>query len=123
MVRKDPARFVRENPNNQRIRDPINKSIAKQKQEIDGVLITPMDTTKYLGTSELSRRDTIKARCKQEIRIVKGLIPFIKKTKMHWKIVKLIYKMVISPSMIYGLSVVALIKSIRTRLRQYEYET
>ncbi|GBP72790.1 hypothetical protein EVAR_4674_1 [Eumeta japonica] len=77
------------------VRDPINKSIAKQTQEINGVLITPVDTIKYLGTyltSELSRRDTIKARCKQAIR-AKGLIPFIKKTKMHWKIAKLIYKM------------------------------
>ncbi|GBP47329.1 hypothetical protein EVAR_38095_1 [Eumeta japonica] len=78
------------------VRDPINKSIAKQTQEINGVLITPVDTIKYLGTyltSELSRRDTIKARCKQAIRNAKGLIPFIKKTKMHWKIAKLIYKM------------------------------
>ncbi|GBP59828.1 Synaptic vesicle glycoprotein 2C [Eumeta japonica] len=51
----------------------------------------PVDTIKYLGTyltSELSRRDTIKARCKQAIRNAKGLIPFIKKTKMHWKIAK-----------------------------------
>ncbi|GBP34689.1 hypothetical protein EVAR_31558_1 [Eumeta japonica] len=105
--------------------DPINKSIAKQTQEINGVLITPVDTIKYLGTyltSELSRRDTIKARCKQAIRNAKGLIPFIKKTKMHWKIAKLIYKMVISPSMTYGLNVVALTKSNRTRLRQYERE-
>ncbi|GBP43734.1 hypothetical protein EVAR_29716_1 [Eumeta japonica] len=73
------------------VRDPINKSIAKQTQEINGVLITPVDTIKYLGTyltSELSRRDTIKARCKQAIRNAKGLIPFIKKTKMHWKIAK-----------------------------------
>ncbi|GBP67767.1 hypothetical protein EVAR_22167_1 [Eumeta japonica] len=64
------------------VRDPINKSIAKQTQEINGVLITPVDTIKYLGTyltSELSRRDTIKARCKQAIRNAKGLIPFIKK--------------------------------------------
>ncbi|GBP33475.1 hypothetical protein EVAR_29221_1 [Eumeta japonica] len=78
------------------VRDPINKSIAKQTQEINGVLITPVDTIKYLGTyltSELCRRDTIKARCKQAIRNAKGLIPFIKKTKMHWKIAKLIYKM------------------------------
>ncbi|GBP03646.1 hypothetical protein EVAR_2401_1 [Eumeta japonica] len=107
------------------VRDPINKSIAKQTQEINGVLITPVDTIKYLGTyltSELSRRDTIKARCKQAIRNAKGLIPFIKKTKMHWKIAKLIYKMVISPSMTYGLNVVALTKSNRTRLRQYERE-
>ncbi|GBP54488.1 Retrovirus-related Pol polyprotein from type-2 retrotransposable element R2DM; Endonuclease [Eumeta japonica] len=73
------------------VRDPINKSIAKQTQEINGVLITPVDTIKYLGThltSELSRRDTIKARCKQAIRNEKGLIAFIKKTKMHWKIAK-----------------------------------
>ncbi|GBP31321.1 hypothetical protein EVAR_31447_1 [Eumeta japonica] len=107
------------------VRDPINKSIAKQTQEINGVLITPVDTIKYLGTyltSELCRRDTIKARCKQAIRNAKGLIPFIKKTKMHWKIAKLIYKMVISPSMTYGLNVVALTKSNRTRLRQYERE-
>ncbi|GBP89956.1 hypothetical protein EVAR_63669_1 [Eumeta japonica] len=50
------------------VRNPINKSIAEQTQEINGVLITPVDTIKYLGTyltSELSRRDTIKARCKQ----------------------------------------------------------
>ncbi|GBO99633.1 hypothetical protein EVAR_759_1 [Eumeta japonica] len=108
------------------VRDPINKSIAKQTQEINGVLITPVDTIKYLGTyltSELSRRDTIKARCKQAIRNAKGLIPFIKKTKMHWKIAKLIYKMVISPSMTYGLNVVALTKSNRTRLRQYERDS
>ncbi|GBP83590.1 hypothetical protein EVAR_49081_1 [Eumeta japonica] len=107
------------------VRDPINKSIAKQTQEINGVLITPLDTIKYLGTyltSELSRRDTIKARCKQAIRNAKGLIPFIKKTKMHWKIAKLIYQMVISPSMTYGLNVVALTKSNRTRLRHYERE-
>ncbi|GBP12029.1 hypothetical protein EVAR_5867_1 [Eumeta japonica] len=94
-------------------------------QEINGVLITPVDTIKYLGTyltSELSRRDTIKARCKQAIRNAKGLILFIKKTKMHWKSAKLIYKMVISPSMTYGLNVVALTKSNRTRLRQYERE-
>ncbi|GBP19255.1 Retrovirus-related Pol polyprotein from type-2 retrotransposable element R2DM; Endonuclease [Eumeta japonica] len=80
------------------VRDPINKSIAKQTQEINGVLITPVDTIKYLGTyltSELCRRDTIKARCKQAIRNAKGLIPFIKKTKMHWKIAKLIYKMLL----------------------------
>ncbi|GBP49174.1 hypothetical protein EVAR_46192_1 [Eumeta japonica] len=32
------------------VRDPINKSIAKQTQEINGVLITPVDTIKYLGT-------------------------------------------------------------------------
>ncbi|GBP92842.1 Retrovirus-related Pol polyprotein from type-2 retrotransposable element R2DM; Endonuclease [Eumeta japonica] len=105
------------------VRDPINKSIAKQTQEINGVLITPVDTIKYLGmylTSELSRRDTIKARCKQAICNAKGLIPFIKKTKMHWKIAKLICKMVISPSMTYGLNVVVLTKSNRTRLRQYE---
>ncbi|GBP51795.1 hypothetical protein EVAR_96862_1 [Eumeta japonica] len=69
---------------------------------------------------ELSRRDTIKARCKQAIRNAKGLIPFIKKTKMHWKIAKLMYKMVISPSMTYGLNVVTLAKS--NRLRQYERE-
>ncbi|GBP24582.1 hypothetical protein EVAR_79491_1 [Eumeta japonica] len=70
------------------VRDPINKSIAKQTQEINGVLITPVDTIKYLGTyltSELSRRDTIKARCKQAIRNAKGLIPFIKKTKCTGK--------------------------------------
>ncbi|GBP32938.1 hypothetical protein EVAR_20116_1 [Eumeta japonica] len=39
------------------VRDPINKSIAKQTQEINGVLITPVDAIKYLGTyliSELS---------------------------------------------------------------------
>ncbi|GBP14086.1 hypothetical protein EVAR_102763_1 [Eumeta japonica] len=107
------------------VRDPINKSIAKQTREINGVLITPVDTIKYLGTyltSELSQRNMIKARCKQAIRNTKGLIVFIKKTKMHWKIAKLIYKMVISPSMTYGLNVVALTKSNRTRLRQYERE-
>ncbi|GBP13516.1 hypothetical protein EVAR_6870_1 [Eumeta japonica] len=74
------------------VRDPINKSIAKQTQEINGVLITPVDTIKYLGTyltSELSHRDTIKARCKQAIRNAKGLIPFIKKTKMQWKIARM----------------------------------
>ncbi|GBP83220.1 hypothetical protein EVAR_66771_1 [Eumeta japonica] len=63
------------------VRDPVNKSIAKQTQEMNGVLITPVDTIKYLGTYltlELSRRDTIKARCKQAIRNAKGLIPFIK---------------------------------------------
>ncbi|GBP54445.1 hypothetical protein EVAR_36002_1 [Eumeta japonica] len=73
---------------------------SQTNTEINGVLITPVDTIKYLGTyltSELSRRDTIKARCKQAIRNAKGLIPFIKKTKMHWKIAKLIYKMVTSP--------------------------
>ncbi|GBP34740.1 hypothetical protein EVAR_25744_1 [Eumeta japonica] len=76
------------------VRDPINKSIAKQRQEINGVLITPVDTIQYLGTyltSELSRRDTIKARCKQAIRNTKGLISYIKKTEMHWKIAELIY--------------------------------
>ncbi|GBP79924.1 LINE-1 retrotransposable element ORF2 protein [Eumeta japonica] len=107
------------------VRDPINKSIAKQTQEINGVLITRMDTIKYLGTyltSKLSRRDTIKARRKQPIRNAKGLIPFIKKSKMHWKIAKLIYIMTISPSMTYGLNIVALTKSNRTRLRQYERE-
>ncbi|GBP42782.1 hypothetical protein EVAR_23422_1 [Eumeta japonica] len=107
------------------VRDPINKSIAKHTQEINGVLITPVDTIKYLGmylTSELSRRDMIKTRCKQAICNAKGLIPFIKKTKMHWKITNSIYKMVISPSMIYGLNVIALTKSNRTRLRQYERE-
>ncbi|GBP69970.1 hypothetical protein EVAR_50739_1 [Eumeta japonica] len=107
------------------VRDSINKSIIKQTQEINGVLITPMTTIKYLGTcltSELSRRDTIKARCKQAIRNAKGLIPFIKKTKMHWKIAKLIYKMLISPSMTYGVNVVALTKSNRIRLRHYERE-
>ncbi|GBP90071.1 LINE-1 retrotransposable element ORF2 protein [Eumeta japonica] len=70
------------------VRDPINKSIAKQTQEINGVLITPVDTIKYLGTyltSELSRRDTIKARCKQAIRNAKGLIPFIKRPKCTGK--------------------------------------
>ncbi|GBP30095.1 hypothetical protein EVAR_14614_1 [Eumeta japonica] len=86
---------------------------------------TPVDTIKYLGTyltSELSRRDTIKSRCKQAICNAKGLIPFTKKSKMHWKITKLIYKMVISPTITYGLNVVALTKSNRTRLRQYERE-
>ncbi|GBP62580.1 Retrovirus-related Pol polyprotein from type-2 retrotransposable element R2DM; Endonuclease [Eumeta japonica] len=75
------------------VRDPINKSIAKQTQEINGVLIIPVNTIKYLGmylTSELSRRDTIKARCKQAIHHAKCFIPFIKKTKMPWKIAKLI---------------------------------
>ncbi|GBP11620.1 Glutamate-gated chloride channel [Eumeta japonica] len=107
------------------VRDPINKSIDKQTQEINGVLITPVDTIKYVGTyltSELNRKDTIKARCKQAIRNAKGLIPFIKKTKMRWKIAKLIYKTVISPSMKYGLNVVALTESNRTRLKQYERE-
>ncbi|GBP68504.1 hypothetical protein EVAR_42455_1 [Eumeta japonica] len=50
------------------VRDPINKSIAKQTQEINGVLITPVATIKYLSTyliTELSRKDTIKARCKK----------------------------------------------------------
>ncbi|GBP12315.1 hypothetical protein EVAR_75756_1 [Eumeta japonica] len=90
------------------VRDSINKSIAKQTQEINGVLITAVDTIKYLGTyltSELSRRNTLKARCKQAIRNAKGLILFIKKTKVHWKIAKFIYKMVITPSMTYGLNV------------------
>ncbi|GBP61358.1 Retrovirus-related Pol polyprotein from type-2 retrotransposable element R2DM; Endonuclease [Eumeta japonica] len=87
------------------VRDPINKSIAKQTQEINGVLITPWTPLNIWA-----------------IRNAKGLIPFIKKTKMHWKIAKLIYKMVISPSMTYGLNVVALTKSNRTRLRQYERE-
>ncbi|GBP28596.1 hypothetical protein EVAR_85795_1 [Eumeta japonica] len=61
------------------IRDPINNSIAKQTQEINGVLITPVDIIKYQSTyltSELSRRDTIKTRCKQTIRSTKGLLPF-----------------------------------------------
>ncbi|GBP81197.1 hypothetical protein EVAR_31529_1 [Eumeta japonica] len=33
--------------------DPINKSIAKQTQEINGVLITPVDTIKYLDVPDL----------------------------------------------------------------------
>ncbi|GBP79539.1 hypothetical protein EVAR_3498_1 [Eumeta japonica] len=57
------------------VRDPINKSIAKQIQEINGVLITQWTPLNIwiCTTSELSRRDTIKARCKQAIRNAKGL--------------------------------------------------
>ncbi|GBP30884.1 NFX1-type zinc finger-containing protein 1 [Eumeta japonica] len=69
------------------VRDPINKSIAKQTQEINGVLITPVDTIKYLGTyltSELSRRDTIKARCKQAIRNAKEQNANEKKPRMNY---------------------------------------
>ncbi|GBP03177.1 hypothetical protein EVAR_2626_1 [Eumeta japonica] len=107
------------------VRYPVNNSIAKQTQKNYGVLITHLDTIKYLGTyltTELSRMDMIKVRCKQAIRIAKGLVLFIKKTKMHCKIAKLIYTMVISPSMTYGLNVVALSKSNKTTLRQYERE-
>ncbi|GBP14899.1 hypothetical protein EVAR_75475_1 [Eumeta japonica] len=78
------------------VRNSINKSIAKHTQEINGVLIANVDIIKYLGTyltSELSRRDTLKARSKQAIRNAKGLISFINKIKMHWKIAKLIYTM------------------------------
>ncbi|GBP76916.1 hypothetical protein EVAR_52605_1 [Eumeta japonica] len=70
------------------VRDPINKCIAKQTQEINGVLITPVDSIKNLVmylTSELSRRDTIKARCKQAIRNAKGLIPSSRRPKCTGK--------------------------------------
>ncbi|GBP62707.1 hypothetical protein EVAR_48052_1 [Eumeta japonica] len=32
------------------VRDPINKSIAKKTQDINGILITPVDTIKYLDS-------------------------------------------------------------------------
>ncbi|GBP79592.1 hypothetical protein EVAR_64264_1 [Eumeta japonica] len=69
--------------------DPINECIANQTQEINGVLITLVNTIKYRDTyltSEQSQRNTIKARCRQAIRNAQ----------------------------------VALTKSNRTRLRQYE---
>ncbi|GBP98114.1 hypothetical protein EVAR_69396_1 [Eumeta japonica] len=97
---------------------------SQTTQEINGVLITPVDTIKYLGTyltSELSRRDTIKARCKQAIRNAKG-------HSLHQEDQNALENRQVNlqngnfSSMTYGLNVVALTKSNRTRLRQYERE-
>lgn len=106
------------------IRDPINPGVTTSPLMcLGGTQIQPVPELKYLGTvitASHNRKASIKARCRKAIGNSKLLTRFIKEHKIEWKIARLMYKMVISPTMTYGLNVTSLTKANRSRLRKYE---
>lgn len=80
---------------------------------------------KYLGiflTETLDRPQTTRKRCKQAIGSSKIIIEFLRRYKPSWKLAKLIYKTVISPSITYGLKAAALVKRNRRSISKYEMQ-
>ena len=78
---------------------------------------------KYLGsviTSKLDRPLTVRARCRNTVRISKTIMDFLRKRKPSWELGRLIYETVLAPSMLYGTQTAILTKYSRTSLRNYE---
>lgn len=105
------------------IRDPVNGTTNGTFIRLAGTNIKPVNEIRYLGTyitAGLSRKNTVRTRCKQGVKNSKILISLIKKTKMEWQTARLLYKMVIEPTITYGLKAAAITKTNRSTLRRYE---
>ncbi|XP_060804624.1 uncharacterized protein LOC132902671 [Amyelois transitella] len=90
---------------------------------LDGITTTPAKEIRYLGTyitATLNRNNTVHARCKQALKNAKILKKLIEESRMEWQTRRLLYKMVIEPTMIYGLKCAAITKANRAKLRRYE---
>lgn len=105
------------------IRDPNHLQGSRQFIFLAGTNIVPVSEIRYLGTyitAGHNRRNTVRTRCKQGMKNSKTLISLIKKTKMQWKTARILYKMIIEPTMTYGLKAAAITKANRSMLRRYE---
>lgn len=97
-------------------------------EPIDCLTIANMDfpvipSIKVLGVSinrDMHRKNSIRARCDNTIRIVKGLIPFLRQLKAPIEVLMKLYHVVIVPSMLYGLKSTSLTQANRRTLMRRE---
>lgn len=78
---------------------------------------------KFLGmpiTADMHRKDSIRSRCLNTIRITKALIPYLKKLKAPIEVIMRLYHVVIVPSLIYGIKAGSMTQAVRRMLMNRE---
>lgn len=103
------------------VRNPLEE--APDEIEILGKKYKVQRSLKYLGihiTSRLDRPLTVRARCRNTVRVSKAIMDFLQKRNPSWELGRLIYETVLAPAMLYGTQTAVLTKYSRTSLRNYE---
>lgn len=109
------------------IRDPYStKDPRIEDVEVGGMQINSCSSLRYLGTymtATLNRPEAIRQRCLKATRVSKIILPFLRKNKPPWGIVRRIYATVIIPTATFGLSAISLTSQNRRSLRRFERKT
>lgn len=103
------------------VRNPSGE--APSEVEILGKKYQVQRSLKYLGiqiTSQLDRPLTVRARCRNTVRVSKAVMDFLRKRNPSWELGRVIYETVLAPAMLYGTQIATLTKYSRTSLRNYE---
>lgn len=103
------------------VRNPLEE--PPDEIEILGKKYKVQRSIKYLGihiTSRLDRPLTVRARCRNTVRVSKVVMDFLRKRNPSWELGRLIYETVLAPAMLYGTQTAVLTKYSRTSLRNYE---
>lgn len=103
------------------IREPRSEAISEVV--ICGKTYKTTEPLRYLGvhlTARLERPQTVRARCKNAVKVTQAIMQFLRKYNPSWQIGRTIYETVIAPAMLYGTQVAILTKYSRKSLRGYE---
>lgn len=103
------------------IKDPVSTDISHISA--CGLNIPVQTSIKYLGVSinaDMNRPNSIKARCDNTIRIMKALLPYLKKLKSPIEFLMKIYHVILVPSLLYGLKSSSLTQRNRRTLMKRE---
>lgn len=106
------------------VRNPEStKTAVEESFNIANMDIKASPIVRYLGaylTSILNRPENVKRRCLQGTKVGKMILPFIRKNRPPWAIVRRIYSSVIVPTVVFGLNATALTARNRKTLRHFE---